>query len=135
MPQKKILIVEDEGHIVTVLDIRLSSENYEIFSESEGTYVIERALSVMPDLIMLDLILPGKNGHQLLVEIRNHPELQHIPVVICSAKVSRNEIDRSMALGANHYLVKPFEVSELIDIIKTLIDQKGKPHEVVEQEM
>ncbi len=117
MVQKKILIVEDESHIVTVLAIRLSAENFLIDSEPNGLKVMDKAADFNPDLVLLDLVLPGKSGFKLLMEFRESECYADLPIVVCSAKSDPTTIRKVKELGANDYIVKPFDVSDLLNKI------------------
>lgn len=116
----KLLIVEDENHIRTVLEMRLETE-YELKFLSEGTSAHETIKQFRPNLVVLDLMLPGKTGLEILEELKNDSETSQIPAIICSAKFDKDTIQRALQLGANRYIVKPFDMDELIDGIQTTV--------------
>ena len=115
--KKNVLIVEDEPHILSILEIRLSEEPFDLHTLSNGLNVYEKVKELNPKLVLLDLILPGKNGHRVLQDLKSDPETRNVPVIICSARIDAESIAQTQALGADGYLIKPFELNDLMDII------------------
>lgn len=111
----KILIVEDEKPIADILKFNLEKEGYEVLVVHDGNDAIDRAEEEKPDLILLDLMLPGKDGYEVLREIR---KTQSMPVIMVTAKDS--EIDKvlGLELGADDYVTKPFSNRELLARVK-----------------
>lgn len=111
---KKILIIDDEVHILELLKLNLEIYGYEVVTSESGEKVMDLIKDVNPDLILLDLMLPGLNGIDICKQIRNNPDLNRIRIVILSAK--SEEIDKIVCLeiGADDYVTKPFSLRELI---------------------
>jgi two-component system, OmpR family, phosphate regulon response regulator PhoB len=110
----RILVVEDEKDLLDVLTYNLKAAGYEVFVSVDGTGVLDLARKHLPDLILLDLMLPEASGLDLCRSIKSDPTTKHIPVMLVTAK--GEEIDRVVGfeLGADDYVVKPYSTRELL---------------------
>lgn len=110
----RILVVEDERDIAALVSYHLTKEGYRVRTAEGGTEALEAAASERPDLLVLDLMLPGFSGYEVLQEVRRRPELADVPVVVLTAR--RDEADRikGLELGADDYITKPFSPRELV---------------------
>lgn len=115
---KRILIVEDEAALAGVLDQYLTQAGYQVDTLSDGTQAVETILDTDPDLVVLDLMLPGKDGLTICREVRAQSE---VPIILETARVE--EIDRllGLELGADDYLCKPFSPRELVARVKAIL--------------
>lgn len=115
MSMYKILVVDDEEPIAKILDFNLQKEGYEVIMAHDGEKAVELAFSENPDLILLDLMLPKKDGMEVCREIRNKMD---VPIIMLTAKNS--EIDKVLGLefGADDYVTKPFSTRELMARVK-----------------
>jgi len=104
--KKKVLIVEDDTQIADIYKMRLSGKGYEVDIAKDGEEGIKKIMSFNPDLILLDLMIPIKNGFDVLREIKADEDLKDIPVIILSNLGQGPDIERSKDLGAVDYLVK-----------------------------
>ncbi len=119
---KKILIIEDDKFLRTLLVRKLTKENYEIFEASDGEEGIKKIKEIKPDLVLLDLILPGIDGFEILTRTKSDLSLPLIPVIIMSNLGQEEEIKRGLKLGAVDYLVKAdFTLGEILDKIKSIL--------------
>lgn len=111
---KKILIIDDEIHILELLKLNLEIYGYEIFTADTGNNAMSLIEKINPDIILLDLMLPGMNGIDICKKIRNNSLLNKIRILIISAK--SEEIDKIVCLeiGADDYITKPFSLREMI---------------------
>jgi len=127
--REKILIIEDEADLVKGLKLNLADEGYEVDWASDGREGLRRALEDTPDLIILDIMLPGMNGLEVCRELRQ--KKANIPVIMLTAK--SEEVDKVVGLeiGADDYITKPFSVRELLARIKAhLRREKREPRNV-----
>jgi len=110
----RILVVEDERDISALVAYHLTREGYRVRTAEGGQEAVELAESERPDLVILDLMLPGFSGYDVLTEMRKRPELADVPVIVLTAR--REEADRvkGLELGADDYVTKPFSPRELI---------------------
>lgn len=107
----KILVVEDELKILQIIEAYLKKEGHQVFTATDGINGLEQSKLLSPDLIILDLMLPGLSGEQLLTEVRQRSD---VPVIILSAKTSEDERIFGLNIGADDYLTKPFSPRELV---------------------
>jgi len=112
----KVLIVDDETRIVRFLELKLKVSGYDVISATSGERALDLARSEKPDILLLDIILPGIDGLEVLQEIRKFSQM---PVIVFSARAGYAE--RTMKLGANDYIAKPFSPDELIAKVKALL--------------
>lgn len=122
--KKKILIIEDEDSIRKVLEFHLKSNGFDVILAQDGEEGLDKAEQEPPDLIILDLILPKKQGEEICKEIRKDERIGKIPVIMLTAKGS--DIDRIIGrvIGADCYMSKPFNTSALLKEINRLIEIK-----------
>ncbi|MFD1416183.1 response regulator YycF [Oceanobacillus jeddahense] len=121
---QKILVVDDEQPIADILQFNLEKEGYQVVVANDGDTAIELAESERPNLILLDIMLPGKDGNEVLREIR---KTQSVPVIMLTAKDA--EIDKvlGLELGADDYVTKPFSNRELIARVKANLRRENVP--------
>lgn len=118
----KILLVEDEEILADVLKEKLLQDKFEVEVAADGVAAIEIANVFEPDLIMLDLIIPKKDGFQVLKELKADPKLKTIPVIVLSNLGQDEEIKRALSLGAVDYMVKAqHPINEVIEKVKKQI--------------
>ena len=103
---KKILIVEDDLVLQKLLSEYLAGEGFEVKTADDGEVGTEMALSENPDLILLDIILPKRNGYEVLKEVKSNIHTKDVPVVLLTNLDSINDVEKALALGASTYLVK-----------------------------
>lgn len=120
MEKKKILIIEDEETLQRAMKEFLEEENFEVVTAMDGQSGIEVAGVELPDLILLDIILPKKDGYQVLSELRSEPKTQKIPVILLTNLESPEDIQKAFEKGATTYLVK--SDYKLEDIAKKIKD-------------
>ena len=112
--KKRILIVEDEVMIEEVLKARLEFEGFDVIAAENGKDGLLKAISDKPDLILADLMLPGMDGNHMIRVIRSNSDLKGIPIIAVSARGGYDDIEKTMADGANDYIVKPFSAADLV---------------------
>jgi twitching motility two-component system response regulator PilH len=120
MPVKKILVVDDsptERHVLTQL---LSKQGYQVFTAESGEEAVTKSKQIRPDLILMDVIMPGINGFQATRTITRDEETKHIPVIMCTSKGQETDKIWGMRQGARDYLVKPVDPKDLLDKISAL---------------
>ena len=118
----KILIADDEPFIARSLSYVLEKSGYEIYIAKDGEEAVRRAIDVKPDLVFLDLMMPKKNGYEVCTEIRNHPELQRVPIILITAKGQKTDLERGLQAGANEYMTKPFSPTQVVARVKEVLE-------------
>ncbi len=112
--KKRILVVEDDAALSMALSVKLKEAGFEVFIASDGETGFRMAEEKRPDLILLDLILPRKNGFKFMEEARSKIDLKNLPVVVLTNLESSYDIERALTLGATAYLVKAnYSLSEV----------------------
>ena len=119
----KILVIEDDKFLRELLVGKLKKEGYATTEAVDGEEGLDAAKKDPPHLIMLDLVLPGADGFEILQDLKNNPNLSKIPVIVLSNLGSREDIDRALSLGAKEFLVKAHHTpQEIVDTIKKVLD-------------
>lgn len=121
MIKKKILIVEDEESLLKLESILLTSKGYEVQGVADGKAALEAVVSMKPDLVLLDIMLPEIDGFEVCRRIKADAATQHIPVIMLTAKKSREDMARGEQVGADWYITKPFKSAMVIETIQRFI--------------
>ena len=120
----KILVVDDEPNIVQTLQDRLEMNEYDVVTASNGKEGLDAAIEHRPDVILLDVIMPVMDGHEMLEALRKHPEGQDVAIIMLTARSQTNDIARANACGIEDYIVKPFDLSELLEKIESVVENR-----------
>ncbi len=119
---KKILIADDEQNIVISLEFLMKREGFTVCIAADGQEAIDKIRSETPDLVLLDIMMPRKNGYEVCQEIRSDPQLQGTRILMLTAKGREMEVTKGLAMGADAYMTKPFSTRELVTRVKSLLD-------------
>ena len=132
---KKILIIEDEKVLLEVLEKKLTSQGYEVVVAKDGEEGLDKMKKINPDLILLDIIMPKKDGFDVLTEMNRDQVLSEIPVIIISNSGQPVEIDRALKLGVKDYLIKTeFDPEEVINkVTKIFGETPVQPGRIINQ--
>ena len=117
----KILLVDDEPGIVRLVSKRLEVEGFDVVGCMDGTQAMIQVQAVRPDLIILDVMLPGVNGHEVCRRLKRDPGFKNIPIILFTAKTSLKDEGIALEHGADAYIRKPFRAKELIEAIRALM--------------
>ena len=121
MSQQSILIVEDERSILDALAYNLQKDGFEVSTASDGQDGLRRAQTVLPDLIVLDLMLPVVDGLEVCQQLRSDPRTRHIRILMLTAKSEEVDEIVGFSMGADDYVTKPFKIKPLVSRIKALL--------------
>jgi DNA-binding response OmpR family regulator len=121
MQRPRVLIVEDEPNIVLSLEFLLQREGYETSTAVDGEEALALVRQVRPDAVLLDIMLPRRNGYEVCQAIKADPELRAIPVIMVSAKGQEVEIQKGLELGAAAYVTKPFGNAEILEAVRAVL--------------
>lgn len=120
--EKTILVIEDDKFLRELISQKLIKEGYKIFEAVDGEEGIKKIRELKPDLVLLDLILPGIDGFEVLSKAKEDPSLSQIPVVILSNLGQKEDVEKGVKLGAVDYLIKAhFTPGEIIEKIKKFL--------------
>ena len=122
MDKKKILIIEDDTFIRDIYQIKFQQEGFEVMMAEDGVVALERLNQFVPDIILLDVIMPYMDGMEVLRKIKENGKLKEIPIIMLTNISEKEKIDEGMEPGANDYLIKShFTPSEVVHKVRTLL--------------
>jgi CheY-like chemotaxis protein len=124
MENHHILIVEDEESLLKLESILLSSKGYRVTGVRDGLAALSEIEKSRPDLILLDIMMPGIDGFEVCRRIKENPDTKEIPIVMLTAKKSAADQARGAEVGADAYITKPFKSLKIIDVITGLLPKK-----------
>jgi twitching motility two-component system response regulator PilG len=119
--RNRILIVEDEESLLKLESILLSSKGYKVVGVADGTTAIDEIFRNLPDLVILDVMLPGIDGFEVCRRIKDDPATSKIPVIMLTARKNTQDMDRGLQAGADAYITKPFKSAQLIGTIERIL--------------
>ncbi len=129
MPPTSVLIIEDDRSLANVLEYNLSNAGYEAVCAFDGLDGVNQARLKLPDLIILDLMIPVIDGLEVCRQLRAGPETQAIPIIMLTAKSEESDQLVGFSVGADDYVTKPFSVKILLERIKSLLRRLGRSQE------
>ncbi len=118
---KRILIADDEPNIVISLEFLMKREGFDVQVAMDGEAALQAIATQLPDLILLDIMLPKKDGFEVCQQIRANPAWQQLKVVMLTAKGRDTEVSKGLALGADAYMTKPFSTRDLVAQVRQLL--------------
>ena len=127
MAKETILVVEDEEDIRELLKYNLEKEGYQVFGAGTGEEGLRAVRDRRPDLILLDLMLPGLDGLEVCRRIRREPQTQHLPIIMLTAKGEEADIVTGLELGADDYITKPFSPRVLLARLRAALRRRSQP--------
>ena len=119
---KEILIVDDEPSIVVPIQFLMEQQGYSVLIAENGHDALDMIYKYVPDLVLLDIMLPGIDGYEVCEIVRLNPKLRGVKVIFLTAKGREVEIAKGLALGADAYITKPFSNAELVAKVKMVLD-------------
>src|SRR5438045_3540674 len=124
---KKILAVDDERHIIRLVEVNLQRAGYEVVTAYDGREALEKVKSEKPDLVVLDVMMPYMDGFEVLKNLKQDPVTAEIPVIMLTAKAQDADVFRGWQSGVDCYLTKPFNPMELLTFVKRIFESISKP--------
>ena len=118
----RVLVVEDEDNIALALDFLMTREGYEHSRVADGAEALPRIRATHPDLVLLDVMLPGASGYEICQGVRLDPDLADVKILMMTARGSAIERRKGLAIGADGFITKPFELKELREEVRRLLD-------------
>jgi DNA-binding response OmpR family regulator len=116
-----ILVADDDEDIRELVGLRLARAGYRVETASDGLEAFARAVELRPDLVVLDVSMPGQDGFETSRQLRADPRTSHVPVVFLTARTREQDVATGYARGGDGYVTKPFEPQELLDRVEALI--------------
>ncbi len=124
-PTKRVLIADDEPNIVTSLEFLMEANGYAVRTSRDGQDALEQVEEFAPDLILLDVMMPVRNGFEVCQRIRQNHDWRHIKIVMITAKGRDTEAAKGLALGADAYITKPFSNKEMVAKVRCLLGDEA----------
>ena len=118
---RKILIADDEHKIVMTLEYAFRKAGYEVFIARDGSEVLEILKTEIPDVILLDIMMPNVDGYTTISEIKKNEKYKNIKVIFLSAKTGESDIKKGLELGADAYVTKPYSIKKLTEKVEELL--------------
>jgi DNA-binding response OmpR family regulator len=122
---RRVLVADDDPDILKVVTANLEAEGIDVDAVSNGWEAQVHALRTAPDLIILDISMPGRDGLEVMAALREHPETKDIPVVFLTARSSDSDVWEGWKAGAAYYLTKPFDTAQLMHFVNSMFDHKA----------
>ncbi|MDA0721501.1 MAG: response regulator [Proteobacteria bacterium] len=119
---KRVLLIEDEPNIIEAIGFILSRDGWTVHTHQDGQTAMTKVLALPPDMIILDVMLPGRSGFDILRELRSTDVTKNIPVMMLTARGQDKDRDLALRLGANHFMTKPFSNSDVRDYVRAMMD-------------
>ena len=118
---KRVLLIEDEPNIIEAISFILSRDGFTVHTHEDGETAMEKLRNHLPDMIILDVMLPGRSGYDILRDVRAHAETAKLPVMMLTAKGQTKDRELAERLGADLFLTKPFSNTEVRDHVRRMI--------------
>ncbi|MBY5988170.1 putative transcriptional regulatory protein TcrX [Roseovarius sp. THAF27] len=118
---KTVLLIEDEQNIIEAVSFILSRDGWEVKTHANGQNAMEAVRAREPDVVILDVMLPGKSGFDILSEIRAEARFERLPVLMLSARGQAKDVEMAKRAGADRYMTKPFSNAEVLDAVRALV--------------
>ena len=122
----KILVIDDEPDITEIVESFLTEAGYVVGVENSSERALETAKGFDPQVIILDIMMPGTSGYDICQQIKGEPKLSHIPVIFLTGKDKGDDMGRSFKSGGDMYIKKPFSCERLLEIVNIIVMSSGK---------
>jgi DNA-binding response OmpR family regulator len=121
-----ILVADDEEDILALVSYRLEEEGYEVAQASDGDAALRLAKELIPDLAVIDVMMPHKNGYEVTESIRAHEATARVPVILLTARIQDSDVKRGFEVGADEYIKKPFSPLDLRARVSAVLDAQPR---------
>jgi len=120
---KRVLLIEDEPNIIEAISFVLSRDGYTVHTHEDGETAMSKLRAAPPDMVILDVMLPGKSGFDILRDMRGDAQMADLPVLMLTAKGQAKDRDLALRLGANHFMTKPFSNREVREHVRNVLGE------------
>ncbi len=118
---KHVLLIEDEPNIIEAISFILRQDGWKVTSHSDGSGAFDVVTTTAPDLVILDVMLPGRSGFEILQDIRAGDHTRDLPVLMLTAKGQSRDREAALSFGVSHFMTKPFSNKEMLETVRGLI--------------
>ena len=123
--KRRVLVVDDEPNIAKIVKKQLEVSGYDVIVAGDGEMALTKVREEHPEVILLDVMLPKRNGYEVLGILKQDEQLKHIPVMMLTARAQQQDQQTSLEHGADAYLAKPFQLEELVEQVQALLERSG----------
>ena len=120
----RVLVVDDDPQVLRLLQVNFELEGYDVVAASNGQEALDAAAKGDLDAVVCDVMMPGMDGFEVLKSLRANPKTKKLPVVLCSAKAQRSDLEQGEDAGADGYVTKPFDPQDLLDEVSRVLKKK-----------
>lgn len=120
---RRVLVVDDDRYIRNLIGFRLRNSGYEVLEVDDGDRAVEVALRERPDAIILDVMMPGQSGFEVIRMLRAREETRQVPILMVTSRSQEQDVVRGLRLGATDYLTKPFRLAELVARLGAILER------------
>lgn len=124
---RHVLLIEDEPNIIEAIRFLLSRDGWRVDTHADGTDAVEVIRRVAPDLVILDMMLPGKSGMDILGDLRAQPDYSELPVLMLTARGQSRDRDMAECAGVSRFMTKPFSNAEVLSAVRDLVAEAPDP--------
>ena len=124
MAPATVLVVDDDPVILKLLEVNFEMEGFSVVRAADGAEGLERAREVLPDIVILDVMMPRMTGYEVAKALREDEVTAHIPIIFVTARAQSSDVERGMELGVDDYVTKPFDPLDLIARVNTLLARR-----------
>jgi CheY-like chemotaxis protein len=124
----RVLVVDDSDTIRSLISLNLELEGFEVVQAGDGQECLDMVSAVQPDVITLDVAMPRLDGFGAAARLRSSPDTSHIPIVMVTARAQGSDLERGAELGVAAYVTKPFEPTDLVDVVRSVATGRTPPH-------
>ncbi len=119
---KRVLLIEDEPNIIEAISFILSRDGFTVHTHEDGETAMDKVRSGSPDMVILDVMLPGRSGFDILRDLRADPETESLPVLMLTARGQSKDRELAARLGADHFMTKPFSNNEVREHVRAVLE-------------
>ena len=127
MPPATVLVVDDDPVILKLLEVNFEMEGFQVVRAADGAEGLKRAREVLPDIVVLDVMMPRMTGYEVAKALREDDVTAHIPIIFVTARAQSSDVEKGMELGVEDYVTKPFDPLDLIDRVNSLLARRPGP--------
>ena len=124
MPPATVLVVDDDPVILKLLEVNFEMEGFQVVRAADGAEGLERAREVLPDIVVLDVMMPRMTGYEVAKALREDDVTAHIPIIFVTARAQSSDVEKGLELGVEDYVTKPFDPLDLIDRVNSLLARR-----------
>lgn len=119
---RHVLLIEDEPNIIEAMRFILARDGWTVSSHTDGTSAVDAVMRAQPDVLVLDVMLPGRSGYDILRDLRASPDTEDLPIMMLTARGQVKDRERAECYGVSHFMTKPFSNKEVLEQLKSLLD-------------